>query len=86
MATDQPSSTPQADAPRPTEELTAAQVLRDDSAGQPDAGAGLGGGAAAPNSPIDADLPHDGGSAQAEQEARLLSTSGGPAEPGHTTQ
>ena len=91
MPTDQPSSAPQADAPQPTDELTAAAVLHDDTLDQPAGGGGLGGagagagrlatGAASPNSPIDAPVPHDGADPAAE--ARTQALSNAPAEPGH---
>lgn len=97
MPTNQPSSAPQDDAPRPTDDLTAAAVLHDEALDQPAGGGGLGGasaataevgtaGAATRNSPIDAPTPHDGGDAKAEAEARLLSTSSDPREPGHTSR
>ena len=85
MPTNDPSSAPPADAAHPTEEMTAASVLRDDSAGQPDE-IRSGPGAASPNSPIDASTPHDGGRAEAENEARVLSASSAPAEPGHDSR
>lgn len=83
MPDSQPSNAPQADAPLPTEELTAAAVLRDDSAGP--SGTGSAAGAAMPNSPIDAELPHDSGRARVEAEARVESSEGA-AEPGHMSQ
>lgn len=98
MPTNQPSSAPQNEAPRPTDDLSAAAVLHDDALDQPagggglGTGAGLGGdaagrtGAASPNSPIAADLPHEGGDRQAEAEARLLATAGNPPETGHMSQ
>lgn len=69
--TTQPSNAPQAGAPAPTEELTAARVLTDDAAGQPDAqDAPMGGlGAAA--------VPAGLGKPQAEAEARHLATGDG---------
>lgn len=92
MPTEQPSSAPQADAPQPTDDLTAAAVLRDPSFDRPVGGGGLGAaaapivaGAAAANSPVDAALPHDGGTALAEAEARQLAAAAAPPEPGHTS-
>lgn len=93
MPTDQPSSAPQADAPAPTEELTAAAVLHDERPDMPAGGGGLGGasasasvgqsGAATRNSPIDAPTPHGGGDAKAESEARRQAVDNTPPEPGH---
>lgn len=96
MPTNQPSSAPQDDAPVPTDDLTAVSVLHDESLDQPAGGGGLGGasaaartgttGAASPNSPIDAALPHDGGDGQVESEARRQATSNAPSEPGHDSR
>lgn len=94
MPTNQPSSAPQGDAPKPMDDLTAAAVLHDESLDQPAGGGGLGGvsagagvtgmtGAATPNSPIDAHLPHDGGDMAAGAEARIRATGEGAPEPGH---
>ena len=93
MSTDQPSSAPQADAPKLRDDATAAAVLHDDALDQPAGGGGLGGpsaasapgpaGAATPNSPIDARVPHGGGDAKAEGEARVQAAAAPPAEPGH---
>lgn len=93
MPSNQPSSAPIDDAPKPTDDLTAAAVLRDDALDRPAGGGGLGtpiardaSGAASPNSPVDAPVPHEGGDALAGAEARRLSTSSAPAEPGHGSQ
>lgn len=98
MPTNQPSSAPQADAPHPADDLTAAAVLHDEAMDRPGGGGGLGSpaplggdsagqaGAAAPNAPIAVDLPHDGGDALAGAEARRQAVSNAPAEPGHTSQ
>lgn len=96
MPTNQPSSAPQADAPQPMEELTAAAVLHDGQLDQPAGGGGLGGasaaagaeraGAATPNSPIEAETPHDGGEGKAEDEVKVLSASTAPVEPGHASR
>lgn len=96
MPTDQPSSAPQADAPQPTDDLTAAAVLHDEALDRPPGGGGLGGasaaaevgqaGAASPNSPIDAPTPHSNGDARAAAEARRLATGEGSAEPGHASR
>lgn len=84
MPTEQPNSAALNDAPQPSDDLTAAAVLHDDALdgqaggggmGGADAGAPVGGdaagrtGAATPNSPIDAQLPHDGGNGLAQAEA-----------------
>ena len=99
MPDNQPSSAPQMDAPQPSDDLTAAAVLRDDALAGTPGGGGLGAaagplggdaagqmGAATPNSPIDPQLPHEAGQTRAEAEARLLATDGGTPEPGHTSQ
>ena len=99
MPTNQPSSAPQADAPQPTDDLTAAAVLHDDALDRQPGGGGLGApnapiggdaagrtGATTPNSPIDAPAPHDVGNAQIEAEARAGSVGGDAPEPGHTSQ
>lgn len=99
MPTNQPSSAPQGDAPRPTDDLTAAAVLHDDTLDLQPGGGGLGTanpprggdaagrtGAATPNSPIDAPVPHDASDAQIEAEARAQSVAGGATEPGHSSQ
>ena len=98
MPTEQPSSAPQADAPQPNDDLTAAAVLHDDTLdgqagggglGGADAGAPVGGdaagrmGAATPNSPIDAHLPHDGGKGLAGAESLAQAAADPGPEPGH---
>ena len=85
MQTDQINNAPLADAPQPGEELTAAAVLRDGSAGPQPAGAASPSGAATPNSPIDAPVPQGGGGGDAQAEARLLSGGDAP-EPGHESR
>lgn len=82
-------------APELKDQDTAAAVLSDDRmddlpGGGGLMGAGAGGahvgsaegraGAATPNSPIDAELPHDGGDGQAEAEARTRALGDEPAE------
>jgi hypothetical protein len=47
MPTEQPSNAPQADAPKPTDDLNAAAVLADDSLDRTPGGGGLGGAKAA---------------------------------------
>lgn len=96
MPTNQPSSAPQADAPRQTDDLNAPAVLHDEQLDMPAGGGGLGGaaaatdlgdtGAATRNSPIDAPTPHGGGDGKAEAEARRLSVDAAPAEPGHASR
>ena len=71
MPTNQPSSAPQADAPQPTDDLTAAAVLHDDATDRPAGGGALGIGAGVmgqvgaetPNAPISSDLARDSGAA-----------------------
>ena len=101
MPTNEPSSAPQNEQPQPTDDLSAAAVLHDESLDQPagggglrgaDASADLGGdaagkvGAATPNSPISTLTPHDGGEVKAAAEARARSVASAPAEPGHTSR
>lgn len=97
MPTEQPSSAPQNDRPQPTDDLNAPAVLHDDAMDQPAGGGGLGGadasanvggdtagktGAATPNSPIDARLPHGAGDEDAA-ETRSQAVTSDPIEPGH---
>ena len=96
MPTDQPSSAPQKDAPHPIDDLNAPALLHDDALDQPAGGGGLGGagagagpqvsGAASPNSPIDAELPHDAGSVDAAAEARTQALGDTPADPGNSSR
>lgn len=96
MPTGQPSNAPTDAAPSPREETSVASVMNDDrmddapgggglmgaGAGGPLSGDALGqAGAATPNAPIDAELPHDSGDAGASDEARTLAANAGPAEP-----
>ena len=97
MPSNEPTSA-STDTPQMKDDLTAAAVLRDDSLDRPAGGGGLGSvsgeggakpmaaGAAAPNSPVNAALPHDGGEALAEAEARKQAVANDPPEPGHTSQ
>lgn len=99
MPTNQPSSAAQGDMPHMTDDLTAAAVLHDDLLDRQPGGGGLGtsggpvggdaagrSGAATPNSPIDAPVPHDTGSAQVEAEARAEVVEGAAQEPGHLSR
>ena len=65
--------------------VTAAAVLRDDSAGPQPPGNAAPAGAATPNSPIDAPVPQGGGGGDPQAEARLLSGSDAP-EPGQQSR
>ena len=93
MPTNQPSSAPQADAPQPTDDLTAAAVLHDDATDRPAGGGALGTGAGVmgqvgaetPNAPIASDLARDS-DAKAEAEARTQAVTNTPAEPGHSSR
>jgi len=88
MPTDQPNNAPKGDVPQPRDGDNAAAVLSDDRLDDAPGGGGLMGagaggaeagsaqgraGAATPNSPIDAHLPHDGGEGMADDEARTRS-------------
>lgn len=84
MSNNQPSSASAADAPQMKDDLTAAAVLHDDSAGQP-ANAVMAG-AAAPNSPVDAHLPRDAANGLAASEARQQAVSSNPPEPNHSSR
>ncbi|SFP72822.1 hypothetical protein [Sphingomonas rubra] len=85
MPTEQPNNQPTDTAPQPLDGESAAAVLSDGrmddapgggglmvaGAGGADAGTAMGkAGAATPNSPIDAELPHGGGEELAEKEAQ----------------
>lgn len=95
MPTDQPNNQPIEGAPQPRDGETAAAVLPDGRMDDAPGGGGLMGagaagadagtamgkaGAATPNSPIDAELPHDGGDALAGKEARTRSLGDEPPE------
>jgi hypothetical protein len=88
MPTNQPNNAPADDTPALKDQDNAAAVLSDDrlddapgggglmgaGAGSPLAGTAAGkAGAATPNSPIDAHLPHGGGEEKAEREAQTRS-------------
>ena len=93
MPTNQPSSAPQADAPQPTDDLSAAAVLHDEAMDRPTGGGALGAGAGVtgqvgaetPNAPISSGLARDS-DAKAEAEARTRAVGSGPAEPGHSSR
>ena len=97
MPTEQPTNAPQGEAPQLRDADTPAAVMSDDRLDDAPGGGGLMGagaggsqagsaegraGAATPNSPIDAHLPHDGGDDLAQEEARTRSLDDEPNERG----
>lgn len=97
MPTEQPTNAPQGEAPQLRDADTPAAVMSDDRLDDAPGGGGLMGagaggsqagsaegraGAATPNSPTDAQLPHDGGDGTAAAEARTRSLGDEPNERG----